>query len=250
MMRISRNDAKTQNYTLVPTVLRGNAPATAIFIVTADNVRQTTQVPTRSVRTRKIPFLNLQFAIIFLFFSSLASAHEIHVFATVEGKTIQGKAYYHDDAPVREGTVKALDSLGEILAEGKADAEGKFSLPVRFRCDYRVLVDAGDGHGGETFVEAEDLPADLPAREGLPPEEHDHAAHTHPAIHAGKSPASSDALAGLGKKVDQLRESLECLESKRRLSDILGGIGYIFGLAGLGMYFLSLRNRKGLRDKG
>jgi nickel transport protein len=176
------------------------------------------------------------------FIPSLAAAHEVHVSAVVEGSKIRGEAYFEGDRPVREGVVKALDPLGEILAETKTDAEGKFTLPARYRCDYRVLVDAGGGHGGEAYVEAEDLPADLPPRAGVPPAEHGHAPHAHA---AADSAAPSDELHELQHEIEQLHRALDHYESKRRLTDVLGGIGYIFGLAGVGMYVLSLRKRKG-----
>ncbi|MBN2577975.1 MAG: carboxypeptidase regulatory-like domain-containing protein [Pirellulales bacterium] len=185
----------------------------------------------------------MRFAIILFpifFLAPRTSAHEVHVTATVEGKIIRGKAYYHGGVPVREGEVQALDPLGEVLAEAKTDQEGKFTLPLTVRCDYRVLVDAGGGHGGEAFVDA----GSLPAHEGRPPDERPHAAHSHSALHADDS-SLAEEIHDLHHQIAQLQEAFDRYETRRRLSDVLGGVGYIFGLAGVAMYFLSLRKKKG-----
>ncbi len=86
------------------------------------------------------------------------------VFAGVEGKTIHGKAKYHDGTAVKNGEVRAFDPWGQEIGRTKTDEEGTFALEARFHCDYRLLVDAGDGHGGEYTIPAKTLPEDLPSR--------------------------------------------------------------------------------------
>ena len=88
----------------------------------------------------------------------------MEVFATVEGKTIQGKANFHDGTPARNADVKAFDPAGEEIGRTKTDDQGKFNLAARFRCDHRLLVDTGDGHGAEYTILAKAMPADLPLR--------------------------------------------------------------------------------------
>ena len=83
----------------------------------------------------------------------------------MEGKTIQGRAGFHDGTPARNADVKAFDPAGEEIGRAKTDEQGKFSLEARFRCDYRLLVDTNDGHGAEYTIAAKILPADLPQRD-------------------------------------------------------------------------------------
>ena len=88
----------------------------------------------------------------------------MEVFATVEGKTIQGKANFHDGTPARNADVTAFDASGDKIGRTKTDDQGKFTLEARFRCDHRLLVDTNDGHGAEYTILAKSLPADLPPR--------------------------------------------------------------------------------------
>jgi nickel transport protein len=98
-------------------------------------------------------------------------------------------------------------------------------------------------------VKAADLPPDLP-----PPE--DGARGESPAALApdtGTRPAADGATpeaaptdrtelervvdAVVTRRIRPLGEKLEAYEGRRRLADVLGGIGYILGLAGLVFYF-------------
>ena len=157
-----------------------------------------------------------------------ASAHGIHVSARVEGRTIRGKAYYHDDSPVGGATLRALDRSDDEIATTQTDPQGEFSFEARFRCDHRLLVETGDGHGGEFLITAMQLPGDLPARGDTP------------------APATSAeaSLETIQNELNELRNQLQRYEERIRLQDVLGGIGYIFGIAGVAYYFLGIRRKK------
>jgi nickel transport protein len=188
---------------------------------------------------------NLQFAIFLLIFlaPSIASAHSIEVFATVEGKTIQGKARFHDGTPARNAEVKAFDAVGEEIGRTKTDEQGKFSLEARIRCDYRLLIDTNDGHGGEYTILAKSLPDDLPP--------HDFAiasagqAHVHSENDLDHSHDSA-LLKEIHADVDVLQEQINQYEHRIRFRDILGGIGIIVGLVGAayGYYYRGLLRNK------
>jgi nickel transport protein len=45
----------------------------------------------------------------------------------------------------------------------------------------------------------------------------------------------------VSRQIRPLREQLEAYESKTRLHDTLGGIGYIVGIAGIAFYFMGRR---------
>ena len=79
--------------------------------------------------------------------ASSALAHGIHVDAHVHDRTIHGSAYYHADEPVVFAKVTAFDPSGKVLAKTTTDEEGRFSFEAKYRCDHRILVDAGyKGH--------------------------------------------------------------------------------------------------------
>jgi nickel transport protein len=169
-----------------------------------------------------------------------AEAHKLQVFASVDGINIQGKAYFRGGGAAQGAAVTAVDSSGRQLGRTTTDGEGKFVLPARQRCDYRIVVDAADGHGGEWIVRAAELPGGLPAGDAAT----DIAAASRdaPSAAAAEADQPSADIKALKAQVEQLRQQIADYESHIRLHDMLGGIGYILGLAGL--YALLARRRR------
>jgi nickel transport protein len=187
---------------------------------------------------------NLRFAVLLLILSNPSAifAHSMDVFATVEGQTIKGKAQYHDGTPAKNCEVRAFDPWGEEIVQTKTDAEGKFTLTARFRCDYRLLVDAGDGHGGDYTISAALLPADLPSRAHPHSSQPAHSDDESNPQHSPEQPAdaaTADAklhnimLTQIHADIDALQEQLNNYEHRLRFRDILGGIGFIIGIVGV-----------------
>src|SRR5437868_981986 len=56
------------------------------------------------------------------------------------------EAFYDDDTPAANALVTVFDGNKETIAKGKTDAKGTWSFPCPPRGEYRVTVDAGDGH--------------------------------------------------------------------------------------------------------
>jgi len=163
------------------------------------------------------------------------------VFAAVEGKTIHGKANFHDGTPVRNAVVKAFDPSGEEIGRTKTDDEGIFILEARFRCDHRLLVDAGDGHGGQYTIPAKALPADLPPHEPVvsstdsthsDDKSDSQQSREQQADAAADSKLDKNLLAEIHADVDALQDQLNEYEHRIRFRDILGGIGFIVGIVG------------------
>ena len=114
----------------------------------------------------------------------------------------------------------------------------------------------GDGHGAEFTLPADQLPPDLPPL-GLPAAADQKAAPAAVAsgAAAGEEPNSqcptrSPAAPGAGDSVNhelvELRREFQDFRQEVRWHDVLGGIGYIVGVAGIAFYFLGVR-RKELR---
>ena len=195
-----------------------------------------------------------------------ALAHKLVVFATVEANTIQGEAYFRGGTPVREAKVTVVGPHGEVLGEITTDQEGKFTFDVRFRCDHKLIVNAGEGHSAEYTVSLDELPNGLPA-----PDTPDESPNTKPAGVELVAPAESRAerpaippgeaagsaplqqslkadLETIDRQVAGLRKDLDKYKNQLRVQDILGGIGYILGIMGLVFYFLGVRKR--MKDEG
>jgi len=154
---------------------------------------------------------------------SSAVAHGIQVMATVDGRVIRGAAFYSGDMPVRGATVRALDPLDEEIGRTTTDDAGQFQLEVTSRVDHHLLVDTGDGHGGEFLVTASQLAADLPSSGGARP--------------AARSEVDLETIQ---HELADLRLQLQQYEQTVRKRDILGAVGFIFGIAGVAFYFLGV----------
>jgi hypothetical protein len=200
------------------------------------------------------------FALVLLFGlygATPALAHKLNVFATVQGNVVEGEVYYQDGTPARSVAVTVLDPDGEALGKTSTDQEGKFTFEPRFRCDHKLIADAGLGHQAEYTVEVDELPRDLPARgagdsvgEADPaPATHSHPqddqhGHQHSPVNRSDEENLTAEIQALSQQVNALRKDLDKWKSRLWLQDIVGGIGYILGIMGLVSYFLGARRKE------
>lgn len=162
----------------------------------------------------------------------LLCGHKITVFAVVEGTGIYTRTYASDGTKIKDGAVQVLDPAGRRLLSGRTDSLGEFSFAIPRRTDLKIVVEGGLGHRAETVVRADQLP-DLPAA----------AAANKPAPSSG--PAALDTVLIRRLIGDAVRDGLQPvvrrlaeLERDRiSFTEIIGGIGYIFGILGLAMFF-------------
>ncbi len=175
-------------------------------------------------------------------------AHRLKVFATAEGARIDGTAYFVGGAKAAGASINVLDPQGRELAKVTPDEDGAFSYIATQRMDHEFVADSRDGHKASWTVRADELPADLPPPDGAGPLPGKSAAE-------GQAPASAAAPAAavddgrlvalveraVARQVRPLREELETYTDRVRLHDILGGLGYIAGIAGLGLWWRSRR---------
>ena len=198
-----------------------------------------------------------------LLWAAPAMAHKIEIYAEVEGTTISGMVYFHGGSPAQGAKVEALAPDGRKLGETTTDAKGEFTLAAKYRCDHRLVVNAGGGHGGEGKVGADDLPKGLPpygAEEPAPAEPSSPkagpTAETKPAAETTPAPAEVAPVspeearlqrlieAAVREQLRPLQRKLAEYQEKIRLSDVLGGIGYILGITGMLFFFLGARRKK------
>jgi len=105
---------------------------------------------------------------------------------------------------------------------------------------HTFLLNTGDGHQASYTVAAEELGNNLPA-----PPNHSNLLSPNSTAVTSPIPVNSTATAIspqeleklLDKTIRPLREQLETYQEKIYLHDILGGIGYIFGIMGLIFYW-------------
>ncbi len=175
-----------------------------------------------------------------LLLSLPVSAHKLKVFATAEGDRIRGQAYFVGGAPAGGATVRITDGEGRELARLQPDAGGEFSYRVERRGEYRVVADSQDGHVASWTLQADEFASGLP---GVAPEASSSTRAAGVVAGAATPVPPSQAVAldqverAVARQIRPLREALQASEERARLHDILGGIGYIVGLAGLGLWW-------------
>ena len=170
-----------------------------------------------------------------------ARAHAVRIFAAPAGNTLQGSAYYPGGNGLADAPVQVYGPENTLLAQTATDAEGRFTVPASGAGPFRLVVETPDGHRAEYVVQgAAEGPAS-PTSRTAPTGKQDGVSSSESLDH----PPGSDLLAqqleeAVARQLRPLREQLDRHEHRLRLRDILGGIGYILGLAGL-YYFGAAR---------
>jgi nickel transport protein len=171
-------------------------------------------------------------------------AHKVNVFAWVEGDMVFVEGYYPGGKKAQNSLVEVYNSNGAKLLEGRTNQEGEFSFKIPGKDDLRIVLTASMGHKNDFTIPARDLGEW--ASVSQQPE---------PKI-PGKVAAQSETIvdmAHLEVMIDQaldrkLDPVLKLIRNTRKegpgVTEIIGGIGYIFGLFGLVMYFKSRKERK------
>jgi nickel transport protein len=178
-----------------------------------------------------------------------AEAHQVNLFAAAEGRAIAGEAYFRGGVPVAGAIVKVFDPAGAALGETKTDAQGKFTIPCRYRCDHRLVLEVDGGHGAEYTVTAGELAEDLPPRDGA-------AAASSPApavasipVEASSPAGGSSELNAVERQIAELRRELARYQGEIRLRDVIGGVGYIVGAMGLWFFLRGGRTAQQRPDR-
>ncbi len=175
-----------------------------------------------------------------------ANAHNMIFDVYVEGNQIEGEVGYSNGDPAVNIPVTVTDNDGHVLEKLMTDGEGIFVYDVKKKIDLHFEVNAGAGHVAKKSVKAEELGSQSAlandesisaASEPAPAQKNDHIG-----VHSAQlEEMISKAVA---REVKPLRKQLLQYENAVRFRDILGGLGYILGLTGLGLWISTRRQRQ------
>ncbi|MEI6560161.1 MAG: energy-coupling factor ABC transporter permease [Rhodospirillaceae bacterium] len=166
-----------------------------------------------------------------------AEAHKLKVFATAEGASVTGRAYFSSGDRARQGEVTVTTPDGGLVARLPLGDDGGFRFEAGQRADLRIRVDGGDGHVALYTLPAAELPDALPAGVAAAP------AAAAPAVIPAVPPDLGAIIErSVARQVRPLREQLDSWQDTLWMHDLLGGLGVIFGLGGLA-YGLTARRR-------
>ena len=173
--------------------------------------------------------------LIFLcFFSANLWAHNVVGGVYVNGFDIEGEAGFSNGSMANAGTlVKVFDQSGVPLGEVKTDAEGFFVFTAKKRITHIFEVNMGAGHILKMLLPAEELPESLGGIrlvQAIPKENIKNVENNSPSS-STITPIQLEKI--IAKHIKPLRKEITALKERSGLRDIIGGIGYIFGLLGM-----------------
>jgi nickel transport protein len=173
---------------------------------------------------------------------SASYAHKVTVFAWVDGDRVHTESKFSRGRMVQRGRILVYDTEGARLLEGETDEEGRFSFPLPQVTGLRVELDAGQGHRAEWSLNVGQSPQPQPTAASSP-----EGNTVPPAVDAVTAAAVRQAVEeALEARLDPvIRLLLEARDPGPSMTEILGGIGYIIGLAGLAVYVQYRRRRGG-----
>lgn len=177
--------------------------------------------------------------------SGEAMAHRLNVFAAYDGTRVAGEAYFSGGTRAQGIAVRAVGPGDKVLAEVHTDAEGNFAFPELPEAAVEIVADAADGHIARFRLTV----AGIGAAPGM-------GAAT--AAPSGRGTSTADPLPSassvvleqtvdraIARRIAPLQRQIAQYESRIRLHDILGGIGYLIGIAGIAFWWLARREGRG-----
>jgi len=184
---------------------------------------------------------NFTIYLLILFFASIliistnlpVLAHKVIIFAWVEGDTVFTESKFSGGKEATGAQVLVFDREGKLLLEGKTNNKGEFSFKIPKITDLRIVLNAAMGHKAEWRIPESEIQE---ARGAL-----------------GRKEDNEPSQKGTGLSKKEIKELIEdSLDRKLRpivrmmnesqskgpsITEIVGGIGYIFGLMGVAIYF-------------
>ena len=185
--------------------------------------------------------------VILILLSSTGLAHKVNLFAYAENGMVYTESYFSDGKKVIDSTVEVFDAQNnKLLLTGKTDKNGEFSFKIPQATGLRIVLTASMGHKNEYLLSEDEVKdaigiAKLPEKaplEKMETEKRQAPSERATQIYDNQLEAIVEHVvekktAPIMKKLLKIEEQMQ----KPSLPEILGGIGYILGLMGIGIYF-------------
>lgn len=167
-------------------------------------------------------------------------AHKVKLFATVTGEVISGYVYFPGGARAKAIPIKIYLDNNQLQETVITDEQGEFQFHTKVHTAHRLVANLGEGHLAEYTINASEFGDNIHTS---PPE----STPSPPPVTIENCNISNQLSETIFNTVNQqirpLREQLEAYQEKIWLHDILGGIGYIFGILGMLAYFAKRREK-------
>lgn len=179
-----------------------------------------------------------------------ALAHHLNVFAWADGDNIVVRCNFGSKRPALNADVKVFEGASrKLITQGATNEQGEFTftLPEPLQNGLLIEADAGQGHKGEWKMDASELNSGA-SRSGGAEAKQLPARKEAPALASSASGIRSltreELKALIAESIAPLSRQLADLHAdKPRISEIIGGIGWIMGLAGITFYFMARKKK-------
>lgn len=184
-------------------------------------------------------FYFLSFILLILlqtFYNQPAFAHKVTIFAWVEGDTIYTQSKFSKGRKAKGALVTVFDMEGNRLLEGTTDEKGEYSFKIPKKTGLKVVLKASMGHMAEWKIPVEEIAAAQSSQNKTPEA-------------GGPSCFQREEIRrlideSLDQKLDPIISMLADSQDRGPgISEVIGGIGYIFGLVGVALYFANRRKK-------
>lgn len=182
----------------------------------------------------------LSAAIAFLLLLALpAEAHRLKLFAQVTGNTISGYGFYIGGGRPEGVELVVTTPDGKEVGRVKTGSDGSFDFTPPTPGNYHLSLAAGDGHFAVADISTNGAP--------LSPSPVQAPAQASPLI----PPTDLDLRiatavdAAVARQIRPLLEAYDEADGRVRFNDLVGGIGWIVGMAGLWAWMRSRRSGHG-----
>lgn len=163
-----------------------------------------------------------------------AEAHRLKLFAQVTGDSISGYGFYIGGGRPQGTDLIVSTPDGKEVSRLKTGADGSFSYTPPSPGTYHLVLSGGDGHIATVDISTGGAPAAKPAVAVKPD-----APAALPADLDARIATAVDAA--VARQITPLLEAYDAADGKVRFNDLIGGIGWIVGMAGLWAWFRSKR---------
>lgn len=181
-------------------------------------------------------------ALLLLISASVVFAHKVNIFAYQEGDTVYTESYFSDGTKVKDGIVGVYDSQGTKLLEGKTDENGEFNFKPRKKDDLKIVLLASLGHKNSYTLSVDELPDIIVTEKPQQPEFKELKAKEVALVDLEQIKRIIDT--SLDEKLKPIMRELAKAQQKGvSFTQLIGGIGYIFGLMGIILYFASKKKK-------
>lgn len=186
---------------------------------------------------KRITFLYLFLLILLITFSATpAFAHKVTIFAWVEGDTIYTQSKFSKGRKAKGALVTVFDMEGNKLLEGTTDEKGECSFKIPKKTGLKVVLKASMGHMAEWKIPVEEIAA-AQASQNKTPEAGEPSCFQREEIKRLIDESLDQKLSPI---ISMLADSQD---RGPGISEVMGGIGYIFGLVGVALYFANRRKK-------